>query len=589
MKKARKKALNELESRDATDEAFRKLIEDELSEIKREVQGFSQAILSAGVDFLHQGVIKLKRVTAALATESTGQDACATQGNAGDCVTDGGAFATAAINDMKFANLDEDTKNLLADAKDRFRESRISATKAFNNHAHSTDKRILALKIRLMAAVLECVDRPHHALDDCHECIRQLHEMRAVQEHFKVQLYGGFKAAFEKNEREEMIFAVCQMNYVAFRLIQVITGDNSEAITLPALEVKGEQIDTLRDERVMQELVELEMAEFCRGAWALGKEGKSEQKLKQPCRVASNSQGQFIVEDAGSGKRGIKLYSPGGKFVRRFEKSVFPSGVHSMATDDRNDVYVLADADDTNQTQEVYVFNQFGTRNNNKTISLEEHFWGISLAVGPGHQLFVLGLNGPKNVSYIVVHDIIEDEIIQTGLGRGVLNNPSDVAVAADGRVFVLTVPGTPTVQTFNTQAGHLQTFPLSGNLCTEGSIGICRDCRTLVVSLWGRNCSENKKLLVFTAEGGRVCEMKVPKSKGKRRSIAKDVAVTVDGRVAVITSTTDAEVSCQIFTVWNGLWTGLGFCVALDDRETTVCVAFQGCTGNWYSTNTPL
>ena len=255
--KARQKALKDLESRDATSEAFTgKLIENELDGIRCHLRGFTESVLSAGVDFLRQGVTRLNRVIAVAlvkdggTTASTDQDAHTTQRNVGDCVMDCGAFAKAAINDIKLANLDEDAKNLLADARDRFRSARIKTTEAFNNQALSTDKRILALRIRLMATVLECVDRPHHAVDDCYECVRKLHGMSSVQEHFKVQLYGGFKAAFGKKEREEMIFAVCQMNYVAFRLIQVITGHNSEAITLPTLEVKGEQIDVLRDERV---------------------------------------------------------------------------------------------------------------------------------------------------------------------------------------------------------------------------------------------------------------------------------------------------------------------------------------------------
>ena len=576
MKKAKQKALKALENQDATGEALRKLLENELDEFKRLVKGSAESVLYSGVDFLHQGIMKLNRVILQApvdggTTASTDQDAHTTQRKVGDCETDCGPIATAAIKDIKLflASLDEDAKNLLSDAKDRFRLAREKATVAFNNKELSTDQRILALKTRLMATVLECVDRPHHALDDCKDCVKQLHEMPSVQKYFEAQLFGGLGARFKKEKREKIILAVCEINYTAFRFIQVINDDKQEAIDLPLLNVREEQIDVLKNERVMQVLVEQEMTEFCRGAWVLGNGEKSDdQKLKQPRRVASTSQGGFVVEDAGLSQPGIKLYNRDQKFVRHFPKSVFPFGIYALATDANDNVYVLAEADeDTSKSNEspsltnqpkVHVFDKYGVGKG--TISLEKNFLAISIAVGPGHQLFVLGQNITilEERSYIVVHDTSTSKntnnntnVIQTGFGRGVLKSPKDVAVSSDGRVFVLAVPGTPEVQTFNTQGEHLQTFPLSGIFCTEGSIGISPDCRTLVVSLWGRNCSENDKLSIYTTGGEQICRTKL-ESNEKYRCKMEDVVVTAEGRVAVITSTIN-QVACQLLNVWNG------------------------------------
>ena len=567
MEKTPPKALKDLENQDATGEAVREQIKNGLARIELRLRGGSieNRVIFPCVISLHKGFSKLDRVIAPTAPVKDGRPpASAEAGKSADAktapVSDSAAHAATKIRARWVTQ-----KQVLSSARNNLRWAREQATEAFNNRALSTGKRILALKIRLMATVLESVDEPDRLT--VKDCVIKLHGMRSVQEIFKAQLFPGFEAAFETEERKEIIFAVYQVNYSAFRLIQVMTGDNSKAITLPALEVK-EHIDVLMDERVMQALLDpAEMAEFFPGI--LGKEGTDDQKLEHPCRVACNSQGEFIVEDAGPRQRGIKLYSPDGKFVRRFEKSVFPSGVRSIATDAHSNVYVLAEAlvdeeesnsaptegpvSRTNQARQVYVFNRSGIRNK-KAISLGEHFWGISLAVGPSHQLFVLGLDVSKNVYHIVVHDVDWGSILNL-FGGKILKSPKDMAVSSDGRVFVLTVPGTPTVQTFNTQGRHLQTFALSGTLCTEGSIGICRDCRTLVVSLWGRNYRETDKLSIYTTEGERVREKKIPsRLKGKPRAIAKDVAVTVYGRVAVIvTSTRDVqEASLQISTVWN-------------------------------------
>ena len=120
--------------------------------------------------------------------------------------------------------------------------------KRFSNPALSTADRLLAMAIRIMATVLEQVGNPLNALASLRYCLEELHSLPAVQENFSVLLKKGFKSIFGKNQRNEIVAFVCQMNRLIYDLTHEFVEDGRmyrQLFLWPNVEVGGEKIDLL--------------------------------------------------------------------------------------------------------------------------------------------------------------------------------------------------------------------------------------------------------------------------------------------------------------------------------------------------------
>ena len=92
------------------------------------------------------------------------------------------AFALAKeMRKLELTTLDESATRLLSTAKERFKEARREATKAFNNEALELPDRLLATQYRLMATILETVDNPKDSLPACKVCIEDLQDVSSVK------------------------------------------------------------------------------------------------------------------------------------------------------------------------------------------------------------------------------------------------------------------------------------------------------------------------------------------------------------------------------------------------------------------------
>ena len=156
---------------------------------------------------------------------------------------------------LELSGLDESAKRSLSDAKDRFKDARREATRAFANEALGTAYRILAMKYRVMATVLEKLDNPEDAVAPCRVCIEELNSMAAVEHAFLIELNKGFMSWFGKDERSRTIVDVCTIN-VAVRNVFLSLGS---VVKLPPILVGNENVDPLRDERVLQILRKLDV------------------------------------------------------------------------------------------------------------------------------------------------------------------------------------------------------------------------------------------------------------------------------------------------------------------------------------------
>ena len=158
--KGRDKAAEKLKDGDITDQKFRGLIVREIDDIKSKLDGLSRKDLVASISFFEEGIELLydlfdKGHTARFTSKhgATTQEACVE------------AFSLAKeMRELELNGLDESATRALSDAKERFKDARREATRAFANKALETADRILAMQYRVMATILEKLDNPVDAL-----------------------------------------------------------------------------------------------------------------------------------------------------------------------------------------------------------------------------------------------------------------------------------------------------------------------------------------------------------------------------------------------------------------------------------------
>ena len=302
--KGRDKLAEKLNEGDVTDQKFRGLIVREIDEIKSKLDGLARKDLLASISLFKEGIDLLYEVfeSARSSSEHRAITAAATVGAE--------QFDIAKeVTKLDFSSLDESATRKLGRAKKRFEEARLEAIKAFSNEALKLPDRLLAMQYRLMATILETVDNPTDALAACRVCLDELHQVPAVKEYFKVELKEGLRALLNKDERRQIIFSVCHANRVIYDVMNML--GSVKRWTLPYVETGKEKVDPLRDERVVKALKK-QGNDHCCLLWSFGQEGEEKHKLKDPCGIATNTKGQFLVAD--DGDKTVKVFDSKGKF-----------------------------------------------------------------------------------------------------------------------------------------------------------------------------------------------------------------------------------------------------------------------------------
>ena len=151
-RKGRDKVVEILKDGDITDQKFFSLIVLEIDEIKSKLDALSRKDLKASVSFFEEGIALLYEVFNIANTRSvcgavTAQAAC----NEAFPLIEG-------IRRLEITGLDESATRKLSTAKKRFEDARRKATEAFHNESLETSDRILAMKYRVMATILETVE-----------------------------------------------------------------------------------------------------------------------------------------------------------------------------------------------------------------------------------------------------------------------------------------------------------------------------------------------------------------------------------------------------------------------------------------------
>ena len=530
-----------LKDGDVTDQKFFSLIVMEIDEIKSKLDALSWKDLKASVSFLEEGIALLYEVFNIANARSvcgavTAQAAC----NEAFPLIEG-------IRRLEITVLDESATRKLSTAKERFKDARRKATEAFQNEGLKTSDRILAMKYRVMATILETLDNPADALAPCRVCVKELNSLPAVQNNFDVQLKTGIQAVrgwFGQEERREVISSVCHVNRVVYDVTQTFGGDARFWIW-PTVDTSDNKINTLYDARVTKVLIQQGMEHCCVTPWSFGQEGEKEHELKSPIGIATNSCGEFIVGDYGD--RCVKVFDRNGELVKVFglptEDVTTPLYIEDVVTDMNDNIFVLTMMGKPGFHESERSSRSWWVYKPTKTAELHNRF--RLRGEGLYRRLSVRDTGKVMTLrDRTAVEEYDSNEELVHSFGEEILRYAIDITVANDGRVLVLdnyddssrsdSLRADLVVYIFNEHGDHLNKFKLQRDYSLYTSIAFHPAGEHVVVA--GKELDSNLlEVKIYSKDGEFVRSTQI--------QICDDfsevggIAVNNDGRIAVVTS----------------------------------------------------
>ena len=337
------------------------------------------------------------------------------------------------IKNVGITEFGVEAKDLLLQAQKRFEMAREKATEAFNNEALNTLHRITAIRYRVMAAMLESVAKSLAATTDlsslsrenalkgarpeCEQSVQQLYSLPDVKKNFEVELRSGsfnFRGRFGRQERREIICAVCQIN----RFIHDAQEFDFDHYDWAAIKIGKKSVNLLYSIEVAKVLDEAGMQHCCvRIDWSFGDKGEEGHRLTNPNRIATNTHGEFLV--LGRDDETIKVFDSSGEFIYKInpqvDNTVTTHYVADVSTDVNNNTYILVTLRESGTDRlEVQVFtktemcNKFPVRDKSSCLKVSHD----RVFVGSSNGIAVYELNGTPICSF----------------GEGTLSDVRDIA-----------------------------------------------------------------------------------------------------------------------------------------------------------------
>ncbi|XP_028407034.1 uncharacterized protein LOC114529427 [Dendronephthya gigantea] len=237
--KIRDYSAEKLQDGGLVDQKFRGLIVRELDDISSKLDAISRKELLTSISFLKQGIDRL-----GMALEETFKTM--------DQPTVGLPIAGASSNETKpaqsvtveeavtLANAIQKLKIISNErfslANESFKEAGKQASLAFNITTLYIEERILATKVRITSGILQNLNDPELAANDCLQCLRELNSLPAVQDIFYVHSKGGIKSFIEKKSRSEIVETVTMINLVLADFITRFTTRRMSVFEWPMIE-----------------------------------------------------------------------------------------------------------------------------------------------------------------------------------------------------------------------------------------------------------------------------------------------------------------------------------------------------------------
>ena len=261
--KGRDWAAKKLAEGDVTDDTSRKLIVRDTDEITRKLDGLARTKLNTSISYFGLGAVHLFKL---MNNNTNGQDGSKTaregvpvEEKYSEAISQSPVDVANVLRKWKFTDLSDSDKRNLETAKENFKDAGKEATEAFNTEALSTCDRIQAMAIRVAATILEKIDDPEAALENCRTYLRELHSMPAVRKSFKVALSRGWKSRYHvhNEKRWKIISTVCHINYVVYSVncLQEVGKD----MKMPPVNIDGDDVCPLSDPRIKQKLQKLKL------------------------------------------------------------------------------------------------------------------------------------------------------------------------------------------------------------------------------------------------------------------------------------------------------------------------------------------
>ena len=368
-------AAEKLKEGNVTNEQLHMLIVRELDDIKKKVEGLATKDLLTCFSFYHEGLVHLYHVkpkeadgrTQKTQQEGVGREAMPLKQDVGSSEASVKTVSLAEeMRSLQLTDRDNSSARALNDAKDRFKKARQKATEAFYNKALSTSDRILAMQYRIMATILEKVDRLNDALAACRLCLEELHSMPVVKESLYLHLQPGFMALFHKTEREDIIRSVCRVNRLIFRIAEIVEEDTDISLW-PCIDCGEEKVDPLRDVRVTETIEKEDPQHFLLKTWPFFQEGEEMMNF-MPRRwfITINSKGQLMIAatDVFVECALLKLFNRNGNLLQSLHLNLPVTGFYlfrriiSIASDRANNVFILIQGASLTKAVTVIVFDQ---------------------------------------------------------------------------------------------------------------------------------------------------------------------------------------------------------------------------------------
>ena len=415
--KGRDKVAEILKDGDVTEQKFHSLIVKEINDVKSKLDALSRRDLGASISFFEEGIALLYDVF---------KIANARGGNAvtAQAAGDEASSLLEGIRRLELTGLDQSATRKLSTAKERFKDARRKATEAFRNEGLGISDRILAMKYRVMATILETVDNPADALSPCGVCIRELNSLPAVKNNFDVQFKKGFQAArrlLNKDERWEIISSVCHVNCVVYDVTQTFNGD-THYWTWPPVDTENNKINPVYDARLTEVLLHLGMEHCCVTQWPI---------VWNPIGIAINSSGESIVGDSGAGC--VRVLNRNGKAVKHYNLPTNDENamlcILDVATDKNDNIFALTTMQHSEHwcVHNLLTETKFSLRRKSSTKSYR------GLSVGDTGKVVTLW-----NEKQVEEYDS-NGEFVRS-FGQEKLMFGKDITVANDGRVLVVEI-----------------------------------------------------------------------------------------------------------------------------------------------------
>ena len=353
VKQSRRYAANKLKDGDVMEQKLHSWVSDSIRSINLKLDAGAKSDLVASLTNLKNG---LKILVTLLVKDQSRDDSTETLDEGGEaegslqsdphtavaylsCIT---SILIGETKDLQISNLEESEKKTLSQARKYFTKAREEATKASGNDTLHLPERVLAMNVRLTAAILENDGNLSIVSPTCLSCLEDLHGMPEVRKNFSVALEGGIRAKPLKEERRQIISAVCRINRLAYDVTKILGGRG--LLLLPCIKVRDKEIDPLRDSRVAGILSKQNMDHCCLTRSFGQQEDEEQRNLKSATGIATNSLGQLLVIDEVDGF--IKLFDTTGGLLSSFsvppqERAVGKPKLKSIDTDRNDCIYVL--------------------------------------------------------------------------------------------------------------------------------------------------------------------------------------------------------------------------------------------------------